>query len=1038
MINQLASKPITARRLKYFVLATSLALLSNLLVINLPFSVPFMIGNVVFLTLYLRLGLWWAVAGLLIILLPLQDSFYWYIAFWQLLVVMVLPPDERTLNLRLIVLAAAGKACLLLWLAPAGLVQSTLDYIIVLVLLLANFVLMIRATQFLLALSASRELQKKQLLRIQLSHRIALYSAIPSSLFISLILHSAVILHFNNFISERQQQLNERQMLLEKRLTQYLTLAELAAKTLAATKPDFILEQLVKTRPEFISALTTDATGNVKAFYLDGSNPTLPGTINVAHRQYFYQPQATLKPAVTDAFKGQGLGSDLIFAIGHPIVEQGSFHGVLQLAIALERLTVVFNESDSPQIKELLLDRANRKLWGSPGEQPIGDIIENLHQSEVILPGIGVRFGLPYPNQVYINQQQTELILQQQHALSGWVFYDQLHTGLIKYHYHLFLLFALLLCYFLLEFISRISGSFARQYTHSLERLANYASDWQGANQVVQPPPILSANALEFDTLRTNLYELQKRVIQSQHRMQLLLEERTALNKALEQRVEKRTAELAAERDKANNLAAIKTRFLANMSHEIRTPLTIIQGYIEQIQLQPHVEETMQNIGIIATSVSHLQAVVNDILDTAKLDEGKLEVVREPINITAFLKQLKLSFSGMAGQKNLYLELDNTLPDQFAVLADPFRLQQIFSNLLSNALKFTEQGGITIKAQKVASGLSIQVQDTGIGITAEQKDKLFAAFSQADVSTSRRYGGTGLGLYICKSLADLMGLTLDISSTSGLGTCFTLSFPPVLLDETGLTLNTPENTSRSISRNWQFSGNILIVDDVREIRQLLRRQLQSPGTHISEAEDGNVALTLAKQQAFDLIILDQQMPGLDGFETAKLLRQQGSVAKLVSLSADIYDRSQLNQAENPFDLILAKPISQQRLLEQLQQLFATNTENSQVLPPKQLIAVRDMDLELVELQQDYLEHLETEIIQFRALIAAQSWAELKKASHKLKGTSASLDLVELAKIALDFDTAVAEKVTPEQLLVLCRQIEQQINIHLTKTLNKHS
>lgn len=203
-------------------------------------------------------------------------------------------------------------------------------------------------------------------------------------------------------------------------------------------------------------------------------------------------------------------------------------------------------------------------------------------------------------------------------------------------------------------------------------------------------------------------------------------------------------------------------------------------------------------------------------------------------------------------------------------------------------------------------------------------------------------------------------------------------------------------------------------------------------------EDGNVALTLAKQQAFDLIILDQQMPGLDGFETAKLLRQQGSVAKIVSLSADIYDRSQLNQAENPFDLILAKPISQQRLLEQLHQLFATNTENSQALPPKQLIAVQAIDLELVELQQDYLGHLETEIIHFRALIAAQSWAELKKASHKLKGTSASLDLVELAKIALDFDTAVAEKVNTEQLLVLCRQIEEQINIHLTKTLNKHS
>jgi CheY-like chemotaxis protein/anti-sigma regulatory factor (Ser/Thr protein kinase) len=429
---------------------------------------------------------------------------------------------------------------------------------------------------------------------------------------------------------------------------------------------------------------------------------------------------------------------------------------------------------------------------------------------------------------------------------------------------------------------------------------------------------------------------------------------------------------------------------------------------------------------------------VNDILDTAKLDEGKLEVVREPVDITAFLNQLKLSFSGMAGQKNLYLELDNTLPDQFAVLADPFRLQQIFSNLLSNALKFTEQGGITIKAQKVAAGMSIRVQDTGIGITAEQKDKLFAAFSQADVSTSRRYGGTGLGLYICKSLADLMGLTLEVSSTSGLGTCFTLSFPPALLDETGLTLNSPENTSGSISRNWQFSGNILIVDDVREIRQLLRRQLQSPGIHISEAEDGNVALTLAKQQVFDLIILDQQMPGLDGFETAKLLRQQGSVAKLVSLSADIYDRSQLNQAENPFDLIMAKPINQQRLLEQLQQLFAANTENSQVLPPKQLIAVQEMDLELVALQQDYLRHLEPEITHFRALIAAQSWADLKKASHKLKGTSASLELVDLAEIALDFDTAVAEKVNPQQLLFLCRRIEQQLNIQLTKTLNKHS
>jgi PAS domain S-box-containing protein len=361
---------------------------------------------------------------------------------------------------------------------------------------------------------------------------------------------------------------------------------------------------------------------------------------------------------------------------------------------------------------------------------------------------------------------------------------------------------------------------------------------------------------------------------------------------------------LAAARREAEDAAAAKTQFLANMSHEIRTPLTAVLGFAELLAKRPSLDERARAyVDRITGAGNALLAIVNDILDFSKLEAGKFVVRPRATDVASLCEETLHLFHAQAEAKGLSLVLEEDPRLPHAVRLDSDRLRQLFINLVGNAVKFTEHGGVAVRLLSVdeGQGLRLEVEDTGPGLDDEQLAHLFQRFSQVDGATSRRHGGTGLGLAICKGVAEAMGGEIGVESEPGKRTLFHVNLPapeveiPLLAD--------PEADIPSIQ-----GVRVLVVDDNAANRELAARILEAQEAVPVEASGGAEALELLARERFDVVLLDLRMPGVDGRQVLERLRAQpgpNRAAPVVAFTADMDVADGLAD----FTGVVRKPIS---------------------------------------------------------------------------------------------------------------------------------
>jgi signal transduction histidine kinase/DNA-binding response OmpR family regulator len=425
-------------------------------------------------------------------------------------------------------------------------------------------------------------------------------------------------------------------------------------------------------------------------------------------------------------------------------------------------------------------------------------------------------------------------------------------------------------------------------------------------------------------------------------------------------------------KEEAEEASRAKSQFLANMSHEIRTPLTAILGFTHLLQRGAFDNESdrKEYLDLINRSGNHLLGLINDILDLSKIEAGKMEVYRKLCSIDEIVADMIDVQLASAVSKDIYLkyEWDGPVPAQ--IRTDPSRLRQLLMNLVGNAIKFTQTGGVKVKLgmerpeadsfgqlESLGTGplpqpplIKIQVIDTGIGVSQDKLKQIFAPFAQADTSVTRQFGGTGLGLTISRRIAKLLGGRLSVHSQSGEGSTFTAWIDPGSLDDVKWLSKKPDdsfgkklisdNSIGNESHNFELpvGMKVLLVEDGLANQKLMSTFLQRAGAKVSVASNGREGAEKALEKSFDVILMDMQMPIMDGYQATILLRQSKLMTPIIALTAHAMKGDQTNCLEVGCSAYMSKPVDFSLLVRTIRQLCRPENQADSISGPSNSLA----------------------------------------------------------------------------------------------------